>query len=420
MDKHKQPFKIPACYKPSSGVIPKMKRFFKSFSVFEREQGGLIILQYDKRSEAYYINCHLNANDLISKADLNAVLDPNESEEYKLNREIYTDSYAFKLMEEDALKNRSFEDLVVEYDNSYRPKTPLKVFGGQHRIEAIKGAVKNNVITVHGVRIYFDLSRDQKFNIALVNNTSIAVSNDLLDRMQEDVLGNNLRDWCQKVGLLDEGQNFADKRSPKGFPTVRIARTFLVNYYLGKKADDDCFHSPIVCKSGPGIDENYKKLREVIIWSDKELLNAGKEFAKLHKIQRERVLNRRSDNYLEFANKSTHPCITASWSYASGFLQKEKKALKNHYALSEIAEPNDPLNAKALLKSRFPLVDHDSYRGLGARISSGELGRMLEVFLLQATKAKKRGITLKLGNAAIKSYEAKRAKIQADKAVKGI
>ena len=41
-------------------------------------------------------------------------------------------------MESDALKGRSFEDLVIEYDTSYKADRPLKVFGGQHRIEAIK------------------------------------------------------------------------------------------------------------------------------------------------------------------------------------------------------------------------------------------------------------------------------------------
>jgi hypothetical protein len=44
------------------------------------------------------------------------------------------------------------------------------------------------------------------------------------------VLGSEMRNWCQKVGLLDVNQNFADKRSPEGIPTVRIIRNLLINF----------------------------------------------------------------------------------------------------------------------------------------------------------------------------------------------
>ena len=132
------------------------------------------------------------------------------------------------------------------------------------------------------------------------------------------------------------------------------------------------------------------------------------------------MLGRKKDKYIEFANKTTHPCVTASWAYTAGILQNDPDYLKNHYALADLSNSADPLNAKALSQARLKGVDPDTYRGLGARISSGELGRMLEVFLLQAMKAKDRGITPKLANAAIKSYEAKQAKSEADKALKTI
>jgi len=378
------------------------------------------LLLCDARSNAFYLNCHLDSKVLSSKADLDAVLDPTESEDYKLNREIYTDNYAYRLMESDALKGRSFEDLVVEYDTSYRPDRPLKVFGGQHRIMAISEAVKKNVSVAHGVRVYFGLSIEQKVNIAMANNTSIAVSNDLLDRMQEDLLGADLRNWCQTVGILDEGQNFVDRRSPEGIPTVRIARTLLVNFYLGRGSKEDDYHAPVVCSSGPGVDEHYKNLRDNIDWSDKALETMGRQLARIHKLQRERVLGRDTDKYIEFANKVIHPCVAASWAYVAGFLQRDTEALNNHYALADLDPPGDPLNAKALLNARLKGVDPDTYRGLGARINNVELGRMLEVFLLQATKATQRGINQKLANAAIKSYEAKKAKREAEKALKGI
>src|SRR3990172_5587862 len=179
-------------------------------------------------------------------------------------------------MEQDALNGRSFEDMVVEYDTSYRIKKPLIVYGGQHRLRAIEKAkdVKGSVF--HGVRVYFDLSREQKVEIATVNNTAIAVPNDLLDRMREQLLGSDLRDWCQQVGLLGRGDDFADRRSPE-IPTVRIARTLLVNFYMGKEAPEDSFHQPILCKSG-GVDDDYMKVRDRITWSDPALLKMGKEF----------------------------------------------------------------------------------------------------------------------------------------------
>jgi len=411
---------VPEGFSPDINVINKLQEFIKKFKTFEEKNGIKFLLLFDKRSNSFYLNCHLDSNVIASKTDLEAVLDPTESEDYKLNRGIYTDNYAYRLMEIDALKKRSFEDLVTEYDTSYRPDRPLKVFGGQHRIKAIKESVKKNVLVVHGVRVYFGLSIGQKVNIAIANNTSIAVSNDLLDRMQENLLGNELIKWCQTIGLLSEGQNFADKRSPEGIPTVRIARTLLVNFYLGENAKEDDFNVPIVCSSGPGIDEYYKNLRTSIDWLDKLLQTMGWQFARLHKVQRERVLGRNTDKYMEFANKMMHPCVIASWAYAAGFLQRDPKALNNHYALADLDPPGDPLNAKALLNARLKGVDHDTYRGLGSRINNTELGRMLEVFLLQATRAKQREITQKLANAAIRSYEAKKAKRDAEKALKGI
>lgn len=420
MKNTEESFIVPQGLTVDSNILEEIKEFIKTFQTNEEKNGTKLLIQFDKRSEAYYINCHLDSKCISSRTDIDAVLDPDESEDYKLNRGIYTDTYAYKVMEFDALQGRSFEDLVVEYDTSYRPHRPLKVFGGQHRVKAISEAVKNRVIVPHGTRVYFCLSVEQKVNIAMANNTSIAVSNDLLDRMQEDLLGTDLRNWCQKIGLLDEGQNFADKRSPEGIPTVRLARTLLVNFYLGKKEKEDAFHLPIVCSSGPGIDDNYKKLRSEINWSDKSLKEMGQKYAQLHKLQRERVLGRDTDRYLEFANKVMHPCVAASWAFAAGFLQRNSQALKNHYALADTDPPKDPLNANDLLNARLKGVDPDTYRGLGARITNAELGRMLEVFLLQATKAKKRGINKKLANAAIKSYEANKSKRDAERALKGI
>lgn len=412
---------IPPGLEPIRVVLDKADDFIAIFETYEISHGSPLVLLYDAKSEAYYFICHINAQLIVEKTDLDAVLDPQESEDYKLNRNIYTDAYAYKSMEADAKKGRSFEDIVVEYDDSYREDKPLKVFGGQHRVRAIGAALRKGIAEYHGIRVYINLSTEQKFDIATANNTSIAVSNDLLDRMQEDLLGKELREWCQAVGLLSKGHNFADKRSSEGTPTVRIARTLIVNFFHGKSAPKDSFHQPIVCSSGKGIDKDYEKIRSTIDWNDEAFKTMGEQFAKLHKTQREKVLGRETDRYLEYAIKAIHPTVAASWAYAAGLFQRDPDALKAHYALSDGGGPkDDPLNAKDLSKARFKPTDPDTYRGLGARISNEELGRMFSVFLLQATKASKPGINLKLANAAIQTYQAVKTKYEAEKALKGI
>lgn len=402
-------------------VLEKAKEFLKLFKPSESVTGIPLNIYFDKKSEAYYIICHLKGSTIVSKTDLDAVLDPEESEDYKLNRNLYLNTFAYNRMENDAKGGRSFEDIVIEYDTSYRSEVPLKVFGGQHRVKAIEAALKKKVNEKHGLRVYFDLTTEQKFDIATANNTSIAVSNDLLDRMQEDLLGAELRNWCQRVGLLREGSHFADRRSAEGIPTVRIARTIVVNYFIGRGVKEDILHTPVVCKSGPEVDKKYIEIRGNIDWEDARLVLMGKEFADLHKLQRERVLNRDKDSYLEFANKAVHPSIAASWAYAAGYFERERDSQKAHYGLRNAVEaPGDPLNAGALLKARLKGADPDTYRGLGSRISAEEIRRMLEVFSLQATKASKRGINLKLANAAIQTYHAKKAKFDAEKAVEKI
>ena len=398
-------------------VTKRIKQFLKAFEPLELRLGTRLVLLRDEKSRAFYVVCHLDGKTIASKADLDAVLDPMESEDYKLNRGLYLDTYAYCKMEKDALLGRNFEDLVIEYDTSYKPDIPLKVFGGQHRVKAIMQALSKGLSEYHGVRIYFGLDKNQKLDIAIANNTAIAISNDLLDRMNEQHLGPDLRKWSQSVGILGKDEDFADKRNPEGIPTVRVVRTLLVNYFLGKSSEKDAFHMPMVCSSGPAIDEKYQLVRDKINWSDRNLRRVGQEFAKLHELQRDRVLDRKEDSFIEFANKVTHPCVTAAWAYATGYLKRHYPVkLANHFALSEIEE-EDPLNAKALSTARLKGVDPDTYRGLGARINRTELGRMLEVFLLQATRARNRGITKRLANAAIKSFEAKQAHKAAEKAV---
>lgn len=406
-----------------SNISSLLEDFKKSFITVEATAGLTPILFEDERSKAHYIIVHLAANTIAKISDLEAVLTPEDGEEYKLNRDIYTDNYAYQVMKEDACKGRRFEDIVVEFDPSYRQDKPLKVFGGQHRVTAITEAIKSGQNQSHGLRIYFGLNEEQRLDVAKANNTAIAVANDLLDRMQEDYLGNELRTWCQGVGFLDAAQNFADKRSAIGIPTVRIARTFITNFQLAKGRKIEELQEPIVCQSGPQLDSNYETVRKNVVWSNPEMLEAGKQFVKLHKLQRERVSGRSKDSYSEYANKALHPCIVAGWAYAAGLFQGHPAELAKHFNIPlsvSNQKDQDPLGAADLSKARLKGVDPDTYRGLGARIGAGELGRMLEVFVLHATKATKLGINLKLANAAIQNYEAKKQTQAANKTIKGI
>ena len=401
---------------PNKNVTKAIDNFLNTFLPHEVKMGTKLLLYFDEKSEAYYLMCHLEGKVLAQHCDLEASLDMDEDDEiYKLNREITEDQAAYKLMEEDSLKGRSFEDLVLEYDTSYRPQKSLKVYGGQHRLNAIMKAQNVKGSVLHGIRVYFDLTREQKVEIATVSNTSIAVPNDLLDRMREQLIGSELRDWSQRTGLLNTGVDFSDRRSPDT-PTVRIARTLLVNFFLGVDAKQlEDFHQPIICKSG-GTDDLYFAVRGRINWDDESLSEMGKQFARLHKLQRASVLNRQEDKNAEFARKALSLSVVSSWAYAAGLFQREKNFLNILYAIPESTSlPEDPLNAKALSEARLKGTDHDTYRGLGTRSSPRELGRMLEVFLVLATKASKKRITKELANAAIQSYEAKKAVNEADK-----
>ncbi|MHB8109621.1 MAG: hypothetical protein ACYDHW_06265 [Syntrophorhabdaceae bacterium] len=403
--------------KPNALIIALIKDFYENFDPVETTLGIPLLLYFDLKSNAHYFILHLDGTTIVSKCDLEASLDSGEEDEiYKLNRDVTEDNSAYKLMEKDAIDGRSFEDLVTEYDTSYQKNKPLKVYGGQHRIRAIMNALNRNINNIHGIRVYFGLSREQKVEIATVNNTSIAVPNDLLDRMREQLLGSELRDWCQIVGLLEAGADFADRRSYI-IPTVRIARTLIVNYFKGLKASDSDFHEPIVCKSG-GVDEEYDKIRQEINWSDHNLLEMGKKFNHLCRLQRERIIERENDNIAEFARKAFSLSVVASWAYAAGYFQRNEEYLKYHYSFPDfVSPPSDPLNAKALSQARLKGIDKDTYRGLGTRSDTNELGRMLEVFVVLATKAKQKRITKELANAAIQSYEAKRATHIANKAL---
>jgi hypothetical protein len=72
-------------------------------------------------------------------------------------------------MEADALKGRSFSNFVCEFipgDNE-----SLKIIGGQHRYNALKFALDSGVNVIHGLKVYFNLNKDQRLDVQVISNT---------------------------------------------------------------------------------------------------------------------------------------------------------------------------------------------------------------------------------------------------------
>ena len=267
------------------------------------------------------------------------------------------------------------------------------------------------------MKVYFGLDSDQRLDVQLISNTVIAVSADLYDRMQETVRGPELRDWCQKVGLLDQGQDFADKRQ-RGTPiTVRAARTFIINYYTGVESASAEFAktdtTPVIAKSGEE-DSQWEAVRnrKPSIWKDTKLEKAGSEFSALMKAQRAAFKGTKGN--ADFQDKTMNYAVLSAWAYVAGLLSTNEKRLQRHYGL-KLSSAKDPLNAAALAKGKHK-TDSDTYRGLGYRTDAKERGRFVELFYAQAEKGP--GINSALINVGIAKYHAKQAILDVEKVEK--
>ncbi len=163
------------------GAVIDFLHVVKSLEVFHNMP---IIVFQDGVKGSYYIKCSLLAEDASRLCDLNAKLDVKNPESYRANRELLLGHDTYLKMQSDSVDGREFNDIIVEYNTAYERDIPLKVWGGQHRISAIKkgGKQKNRY---HGFRIYFLLSKEQRTEVALISNTNISVSNDTFDRMCE-------------------------------------------------------------------------------------------------------------------------------------------------------------------------------------------------------------------------------------------
>lgn len=392
----------------------KLKDEIEEFvNIFQPMEQTIYVLM-DKITEAVFCECHVSAECLINNCTVDVPLDPEEQSDYRANRELVEDSSAFVQMKADAKRGRVFSNIVAEYNMDFDEDHPLKIVGGQHRIRAIQEALDIDVKEYHGIKVYFNLNMEQRLDVQLISNTNIAVSADLLDRMMETVKGPELRNWCHEVGLLEKNNDFADKKQRGNCITVREARTFIINYYLGIAVSDFDKEKTdgIIAKTG-GNDEEWDKLKDEHpeMWRDENLKNAGRAFAKLASKQRDFFAEDGKKPSREYADKAFNYAILASWAFVAGVLVNNDVRRKRHYELPEHSK-KDPLNAEALATARHK-SDPENYRGLGTRTDAKERGRLIELFYLQAEDGN--GISKGLINLALSKYFAKQANLEVQK-----
>ncbi|QNI35036.1 hypothetical protein H7849_16635 [Alloacidobacterium dinghuense] len=398
-------------------VSKLVNEFIDLFAPIETNLNEILVF-VDHRTGAHYFESHIKASKFIESSTTDVPLDPDEQGEYRANREIVNDHVAFERMKSDASQRRSFSNIVAEFNPQQNPSSPLGVIGGQHRTEAIKEALAQGIDEFHEVKVYFALDQEQRLDVQVVSNTVIAVSGDLYDRMLETVKGPELRKWCHQTGLLAKESDFGDKAQRSGPITVRLARTFIINFYEGVKHSRQPFDttdtSPIIPSVGiDGVEWDKLRSHKPSIWEDSRLSRAGMQFAKLVAAQRKAIESRKGP--ADYREKAMNIAILAAWAYVAGFLTDNEARLKRHFALSEKTS-GDPLNSAALAKGRHK-TDPENYRGLGTRTDAKERGRLVELFYYQAEKGD--GITKSAIEVAIAKYYAKQSQLEVQRLEKG-
>jgi len=404
----------------SSKAVPTAAKQSENFTTFLHQftplEATTVHPLTDHRTEAVYCECHVKASKLIAFGTTDVPLDPEDQAEYRANREIVENAPAYARMIDDAILRRSFSNVVAEFTTEFDEAHPLKIIGGQHRFEAIRNALQNGIDEYHGVKVYFDLNMEQRLDVQLISNTNIAISGDLFDRMHETVMGPELRNWFQSVGLLEAGQNFADRRARGGPISVQLARTFILNYFEGAKVDAKKFDvtetTPELCSTGVrDVDWEHLRTSRSSLWKDAGLIRAGKEFAALMKAQRAAFTKGQRKSPPDYPEKTTNPAILAAWAYIAGMIRDNDVRLKRHFGLAG-ATGHDPLNVSALVKGKHK-SDPEQYRGLGYRTDPKERGRFAELFFLQAENGE--GISKSNIDVAIAKYHAKGAALEVEK-----
>jgi hypothetical protein len=330
-----------------------VEAFIADSDPLERERLHVLV---DARTKAQYCECHIKASRLVNLSTIDVPLDPEEQPDYRANRELVEDNVAFQVMKEDAKQRRAFSNIVAEYTTTFDPSHPIKIIGGQHRFTAIQEALSEGIDEFQGLKVYFGLDPEQRLDVQLISNTNIAVSADLFDRMQETLAGPELRTWCQEVGLLERGADFADRRQRGRQITVKAARTFILNFYKGVSVRPADFEktdtTAVICKTGaPDAEWERLKASKPEMRRDLALKIAGTEFAKLVSAQRDFITRSGSRASVDFAEKASNFAIIAAWAFVAGALTSNVTRLKRHFGLKD-EKRRDPLNADALAHAR--------------------------------------------------------------------
>ncbi len=384
--------------------------------MFEPLERNHFTLLRDHRTQAVFIECHIPADRLIEHGTTDVALDSEASPDYRANRDVVSDHSAYEQMVSDALQRRRFSNIVAEFIPGL---LPLKIIGGQHRFEAIREAYGEGTSTEHGVKVYFNLDKEQRLDVQIISNTNISVSKELLDRMYETIAGADLREWAQKCGLLQPEQDFADKAGRTSPLTVKEARTFIVNYYLGKAIPPEEFEkrdtTPILVESGKREPSAWTAVKKSYpdLWEDEKLLSAGRAFADLRTRQLSAFFDEKKKKYTgapDARHKANNIALLAGWAFVAGCLHANASRLQRHYALKDQSKTKDPLRADLLSDGRHA-TDPANYRGLGMRSDPKERGRFAELFWLQAEKGQ--GFSKAMVDLAIQVYEAKQASLRA-------
>ena len=384
--------------KESKTIKQLAQKFFNDVSTLESKLCVPIIIFQDGVNNSYYSKCHILASIASKLIDLNAKLNAKDIESFRANRELMLRHTTYLKMKGDASNGREFNDIIVEYNLEYEKGKPLKVWGGQHRAHAVSEAIKSGIDRCHGFKVYFNLNKNQRTEVALISNTNMTVSDDTFDRrLEETTCGDTLRKWCQKIGFLRLGEDFPDVGSRSEKITVKLARSFIVNYYLGldkgkkMKSDelDKNIYEPYITESGVTIDQQYErqmceKGKEIL--NDKELREAGRKFLALHKAQYEKVKTnpKKIRNLKSYRNKALIVSVLCGWSYVAGLLQNHKERLRKHYKIPKTTSKTpDPLNAEAMSHFKHD-QDPPTYRGLGTRQTAKDMQRIAQVFLAKS------------------------------------
>jgi hypothetical protein len=400
-------------------VEKTVKEFLTENGAMEKTRGMPVVIFQDGVKKSYYIRCTITGETMSKKVSLDARLNPQTGETFRDNREILMTHNTFLRMKADAQNEREFSDIIAEYNTSYEPQKPLKIWGGQHRSRAVIDAyLEKKVSRYHGFRIYFCLSKEQRTELALISNTSIAVSNDLFDRqMEETYMGPYLRRWCVKVGLLKQGEDFPDVGSHAERITTQLARSFVVSFFKGLQAGeqvaedqlDKNTYEPYLCQTGIALDEEYRTLTEKMgsdLWANKDLLDAGKAFARLHKAQYDAIKKSKS-NFKVFRMKAMSPSVITAWAYVAGLLKPHTRRLSVHLTVPQSPKgAPDPLSAEEMSNFRY-YQDPDASRGLGTRSIMKDRQRMAQVFLARSMDPEAT-LDKKLLNQAVNQFTALR------------